>query len=100
LPLLPAARQASVGQEESRITEAEEDIMKKKLQGKIIQVEAYSGYKANERPLHFIVDNKRNDVKQVLDQWYSQDHDNFKVLADDGRIYVLKWHRSSDTWFL
>jgi hypothetical protein len=100
LPFLPAARQVSVGQEESRITEAKEDIMKKKRQGKIIQVEAYSGYKANERPLHFIVDNKRNDVKQVLDQWYGQDHDNFKVLADDGRIYVLKWHRSSDTWFL
>jgi hypothetical protein len=82
------------------MAQAEEDIMQRERQGKIIQVEAYSGYKANERPLHFILDSNRKDVKQVLDQWYDQDHDYFKVLADDGQVYVLKWHRFSDTWLL
>jgi hypothetical protein len=74
--------------------------MQRERPGKIVQVEAYSGYKANERPLHFIVDNQRAEVKQVLDRWTGQDHDYFKVLADDGQVYVLKWHRTSDTWFL
>ena len=68
--------------------------------GGIIKVTAYSGYKANERPLHFIVDRKRNEVKRVLEQWRGQDHDYFKVLTREGRVCVLKWHRSSDTWFL
>lgn len=80
--------------------EAEEAMVEKKNQGRIIEVTGYSGYKANERPLHFIVDQKRNEVKRVLDRWYGQDHDYFKVLTDDGRVYMLKWHRASDTWFL
>ena len=74
--------------------------MQKERQGTRIEMAAYSGYKANERPLHFILDHQRLDVKQVLDQWYGQYHDYFKVLADDGRVYVLKWNRSSDIWFL
>ena len=74
--------------------------MQRGRSGTIIQVGAYSGYKANERPLYFIVENQRTDVKQVLERWTGQNHDYFKVLADDGQVYVLKWHRASDTWFL
>jgi len=79
---------------------AEEESMSEEYKGRIIEVTAYSGYKENERPLRFIVDKKRNDVKRVLDQWRGQDHDYFKVLTQEGHEYVLKWHRSSDTWFL
>ncbi len=95
----PACQKAG-GQAETGKAQAEEGIMQRERQGKIIEVEAYSGYKANERPLHFIVDHKRTNVVRVLDRWNGQDHDYFKVLADDGQVYVLKWHRSSDTWLL
>jgi hypothetical protein len=69
-------------------------------QVKKIEVAAYSGYKANERPLHFLLNEKRLEIKGVLDRWYGQEHDYFKILADDGRVYILKWHRDLDIWFL
>ena len=65
-----------------------------------IEVMAYSGFKANERPLYFLLDHKRLDVKKVLDRWFGQEHDYFKVLADDGREYLLKLNRFLGTWFL
>jgi len=67
---------------------------------KKIEVVAYSGYKANERPLYFIMDHQRLEVQNVIDRWYGVEHDYFKVIADDGRVYLLKWHRTLDLWFL
>jgi hypothetical protein len=67
---------------------------------KKIDVVAYSGYKANERPLYLLLDEQRLEVKKTLDTWYGVEHDYFKVLAEDGRIYLLKWHRSLDMWFI
>ena len=67
---------------------------------KKIEVVAYSGYKANERPLYLILDEQRLEVKNTLDTWYGVEHDYFKVLAEDGKVYLLKWHRSLDLWFV
>lgn len=68
--------------------------------GKSIRVYAYSGYKANERPTAFVLDDRRYEVTCTIDRWYGVDHDHFKVLADDGNVYLLKWHRAQDLWFL
>jgi len=65
-----------------------------------IQVESYSGYKANERPTLFLLRSERIGVVDIIDRWYGADHDFFKVLADDGRVYLLKWQRFTDEWFL
>ena len=65
-----------------------------------VRVAAYSGYKANERPLYFLLDDHRLEVKEVIDRWYGVEHDYFKVLADDGRVYLLTWHRNLDVWLL
>jgi hypothetical protein len=67
---------------------------------KKIEVIAYSGYKSNERPLRFVLNDKSVEISGVLDRWYGEEHDYFKVLADDGYVYLLKWHRSLDIWFL
>jgi len=66
---------------------------------KQIHVVAYSGYKANERPVYFVLDSRKRYVKKILESWLGPDHDYFKVLADDNCVYLLKWHRSSDKWF-
>ncbi|MBL7210750.1 MAG: hypothetical protein ISS61_00060 [Desulfobacteraceae bacterium] len=66
----------------------------------MIEVRAYSGYKANERPLCFVLEGRRVDVEEILDRWYGEDHDFFKVLGLDGCVYQLKWHRALDSWFL
>ena len=65
-----------------------------------IEVAAYSGYKANERPLCFRFEQKKLSVVDVLDRWYGEEHDYFKVLADDGKIYLIRWHRFLDAWSL
>ncbi len=67
---------------------------------KKIEVVAYSGYKANESPLYFVLDEEKLEVKNTIDKWYGVEHDYFKVLADDGRVYLLKWHRTLDLWFV
>jgi hypothetical protein len=65
-----------------------------------LQVESDSGYKANERPTLFCLKDRRVGLVDIIDRWYGTDHDFFKVLADDGRVYVLKWQRFTDEWFL
>jgi len=65
-----------------------------------IEVVAYSGYKANERPLYFVRDGKKFQVTKILDRWVEQDHNYFKILAEDGHVVTLKWHRYLDIWFI
>ncbi|MBN2125883.1 MAG: hypothetical protein JW821_16410 [Deltaproteobacteria bacterium] len=65
-----------------------------------IEVVAYSGYRANERPLFFVLDQRRLEVRNLIDRWYGLEHDYYKVLADDGRVYLLQWHRYLDLWFV
>jgi hypothetical protein len=65
-----------------------------------IKVICYHGYKANERPLKFYIGNKELEVRELLDRWYGEQDDYFKVLADDGNTYVLKYRREEDDWEL
>ncbi|MBW2609449.1 MAG: hypothetical protein JRC68_03785 [Deltaproteobacteria bacterium] len=67
---------------------------------KKIKVGAYSGYKANERPLYLIVDDMRLEVQKVIDRWYGEEHDYFQVLANDGNVYRISRHRTGDIWSL
>ena len=55
-----------------------------------LQVETYSGYKADERPLRFIWKGCRFEVTEIADGWYGPDHEYFKVRADDGNTYILR----------
>jgi len=74
--------------------------MKRKSHDQIIEVMAYSGYKANERPLYFVLADKRVDVVEVLDRWYGEDYDFFKIRGNDDNGYLIKWHRVLDVWFV
>lgn len=65
-----------------------------------IKVRAYSGYKANERPLSMEVEQKELAVVSVMDRWAGVEHDYFKVLADDGKVYLIRWQRNLDVWLL
>ncbi len=55
-----------------------------------VQVECYSGRKADERPVRFRLDGHELTVEEVLGQWYGPEHAFFKVRADDGHVYVLR----------
>ena len=65
-----------------------------------VEVVAYSGYKANERPLYFVLEKKKLGVVRLLDRWYGVENDYFKILADDEKIYLIRWHRRLDLWFV
>lgn len=65
-----------------------------------IKVEAYSGYKANERPISFTIRDKILKVKEIIDRWHGEDHDYFKVKADDEYIYIIRYDRERDEWEL
>lgn len=65
-----------------------------------VEVEAYSGHKANERPLRFRVGTVTHEVKSVLDRWYGPEDEWFKVEADDGNTFILRYRAASDEWTL
>lgn len=65
-----------------------------------IKVDCYSGYRADERPVSFIFDDRKLMVDRIAEQWRSPDAEYFKVLADDGKIYLLKHDIEKDDWTL
>lgn len=66
----------------------------------VVQVEAYSGYKAQERPLRFRLGEQWRLVREVVDRWYSPEATYFKVSADDGNLYILRLDEHTQEWSL
>ena len=65
-----------------------------------VHVESYDGYRSGERPRWFRLGEKRREVVEILDRWFGEDHDYFKVRADDGGVYILQYNRCEDGWEL
>jgi hypothetical protein len=70
-----------------------------------IDVECYSGYRANERPLAFIFEDRRWQVEEILDRWYEGGLqpskpalDYFKVRTTEGRVFLLRYNSLFDAW--
>ena len=55
-----------------------------------LEVECYSGWKGDERPVRFRLDGHEYLVEELLDQWYGPSDSYFKVRADDGNLYILR----------
>ncbi len=65
-----------------------------------IKVECYAGYRADQRPIRFVLGDKAFRVVEVNDQWYSPHAIYFRVLAEDGNTYVLRHDEGNDSWTL
>ncbi len=72
-----------------------------------IQVEYYSGYKLNERPVAFTYQGERREIEEIVDRWYEGNLDScreviyyFKVKTKDGDNYFLRYQAESNTWSL
>lgn len=70
-----------------------------------IQVECYSGYKANERPTAFIYQGCHLEISEIVDRRYEGGVkpddpviNYFKIKTDDGSIFLLRYVASSDSW--
>ena len=65
-----------------------------------IRVECHAGYKADERPLRFILRGRLFEVTEVEDRWYSPGAIYFRVRAEDGNFYILRHDEGMDVWTL
>jgi len=63
-----------------------------------VRVVSYSGFKAEERPLRFVLNGREYEVREVEDRWYSPEAIYFRVVASDGNRYVLRHDEVADTW--
>ena len=66
----------------------------------VVEVEAYSGYKADERPLRFRLGERWYQVREVVDRWWGPEARYFKVEAGDGNVYILRLDESTGEWTL
>jgi hypothetical protein len=66
----------------------------------IVQVECYSGFKADERPLRFQLGDRWLAVVEVMDRWYDPDAIYFRVRAGDGDLYILRHSEQDNIWTL
>ncbi len=65
-----------------------------------VYVECYAGFRGDQRPVRFVLGEQSFEVREIDDQWYSPDAVYFRVLADDGNLYVLRHDEKLDQWTL
>jgi len=65
-----------------------------------IYVDAYSGYKANERPVRFELDDQVYQIAAIEDRWQDPNAEFFKVRTEDGKRYLLRYDSQEDAWTL
>jgi hypothetical protein len=72
-----------------------------------IHVDAYSGYKANERPLRFWLDAAEpnqpagiHEIEEVESRWYEPDAQYFRVRTTDQKRYLLRYDEREGAWSL
>jgi hypothetical protein len=65
-----------------------------------IYVDAYSGYRANEHPRQFCLDEDVLEIVAVEDHWYDPSAKYFKVRTIDGKLYLLRCDSQTSEWTL
>jgi hypothetical protein len=70
------------------------------MSSKLLHVECYSGYKADERPVRVQLGGQMIDVSEVEDRWYAPGATYFRVLLANGERYVLRREDAQDVWSL
>jgi hypothetical protein len=63
-----------------------------------IRVECHAGYRAEESPRRFFLGQREIKVTEIIDRWLDPSHSYFKLRADDGGVYVLRYDSDSDSW--
>lgn len=65
-----------------------------------LTVECYSGTRADERPVTIRLGERRIAVREIVDRWYGEDHAYFKLIGEDGALYLIRQDRGCDIWEL
>ena len=65
-----------------------------------IMVDAFAGAKGEETPRAFTHEGSRRTVTEIVTRWYTETHCYFRLLADDGHRYVLRYDLDNLIWEL
>lgn len=65
-----------------------------------VTVHCYAGYRAEEQPRSFIRDEEKHVIIELLECWIDPEYRYFKVMDEDNRHYLLRYHTKSDSWEL
>ena len=65
-----------------------------------LRVECCAGYRGEQEPLGFWLGESRIGVRSITDRWFASTQRWFKVDADDGHIYVLRYDETTAHWDL
>lgn len=72
-----------------------------------IKAECHSGYKADEYPRCFYLEDKRIEIIEIMDRWYQGNQNPewplsnyFKIVTADGKEFILKHDLENDKWYL
>jgi hypothetical protein len=63
-----------------------------------IEVQTYSGFKADERPSRLKLGQQTLEILEVEDRWYAPGETYFRVRVEGGDHYVLRHHEAQDVW--
>ena len=70
------------------------------MRERIVRVDCYSGYKADERPMSVRLNDGVREIVEIEDRWYSPGATYFRVLVRDGDRYLLRHEEAQDIWSL
>ncbi len=65
-----------------------------------IRVACHAGHRGEEEPRRLWFDGRAVEVVEILDRWLAPDHRYFKVLGDDGSIYIIRHDNRGEFWEL
>jgi len=65
-----------------------------------VRVECYAGYRGEETPRRFFMDDKAIEIEEVIDRWLAPEHRYFKVRGGQNDIYILRYDESAQQWEL
>ncbi|MDX2451449.1 hypothetical protein [Desulfosarcina sp.] len=65
-----------------------------------IRVDCYAGYRDEETPRRLTMGARHVNVVAVQDRWLAPDHRYFKLIGDDGSLYIIRHDPHQDSWQL
>jgi hypothetical protein len=65
-----------------------------------IQVDCYAGYRGEETPRRLTMGARSIEVVEIRDRWLAPDHRYFKIIGDDGGLYIIRHDPHRHCWEL
>jgi hypothetical protein len=65
-----------------------------------IRVHCYAGHRGEETPRRLTMGSRHIDVAVLQDRWLAPDHRYFKIIGDDGGLYIIRHDPHRDIWQL